>query len=111
LWQYELCVGMRQFNDRDGRWRVWLVQPGTAAARASGEIAEGWLCFESLETERRHRLMARNVPQGWDEGSDIILRQLLAKAKKASDGAVMTKTVAKQRRDLEDQARAASSSP
>ena len=99
---------MRQFNDRDGRWRVWLVQPGTSIAPSSGEIPEGWLVFESLENERRYRLTIRNVPDGWYEGSDIILRGLLAKAKKASDGSVMTKTVAKQRRELEDKARTAS---
>ena len=98
---------MRQFNDRDGRWRVWLI-PSEAASGAPTDVAvsdEGWLCFESVENDRRYRLPARNSPPGWDEGPDIILRQLLAKAKKASDGAVLTKTVSKQRRQMEDQAR------
>ncbi len=98
---------MRQFNDRDGRWRVWLIS-AEAAAHAAAEVSvseEGWLCFESLETERRHRLPARNAPANWDEGADIHLRQLLITAKKSSDGAVRSRNVAKQRRQIEDTAR------
>ncbi len=96
----------RQFNDRDGRWRVWII-PAAAAANAANDVAvseEGWLCFESLENDRRYRLPARNIPDGWYEGPDIILRQLLAKAKKATDGSVLTQAVSKQRRQMEDQA-------
>jgi hypothetical protein len=104
---------MREFNDRDGRWRVWMIT-SDVAAQLPAEVAispEGWLCFESLASERRYRLPARNVPAGWYEGSDIILRQLLSRAKKATDGGVTTKTVAKQRRGAEDTSRGDAAEP
>lgn len=98
---------MRQFTDRDGRWRVWAVNQA-AAESVTADVSispDGWLCFESVENDRRYRLAMRNVPAGWDEGSDIILRQLLTKAKKAVDSGVTSKSIAKQRRDLENGAR------
>lgn len=97
---------MREFRDRDGIWRVWLVVPPSDATPAVVEpFRSGWLCFEGAEGGRRWRLPVAQAPARWDEGSDIQLRQLLASARKAVKSAVTTKKAAEQRRDMEDDAR------
>ena len=99
-------MATREFTDRDGRWRVWKVQPSSSATGVRGNApSEGWLCFESVETQKRVRLPLREAKPDWYEGADIFLRQLLARTKKAPKDAVTTKTAAAQRRQVEDDAR------
>ncbi|HET9634855.1 MAG TPA: hypothetical protein VFP26_02910 [Gemmatimonadaceae bacterium] len=58
----------RAFVDPDGiKWQVWEIKPEVAdrlggAARVHPDLAEGWLCFESANGEKR-RLAP--VPADW----------------------------------------------
>ena len=53
--------GVREFSDSDGNlWRAWPVTPGVARTarktRDLGEFQQGWICFESLDSQTRRRL-------------------------------------------------------
>ena len=96
---------MREFLDKGVAWRVWRVIPPSSAPRTLAGPPEGWLCFEEAEGGRRFRLALSQVPPKWDEESDIQLRQLLIAARRAPPSGVTSKTIADQRRKLEDNAR------
>ena len=70
---------IREFSDPSGeRWRVWAVIPGQATSsspRNLGDLQNGWLAFESLDTGSKRRLA--EFPEGWMTMSDDELRELL----------------------------------
>ena len=97
---------MREFLDKGVAWRVWRVVPPSSAPRMiAGQPSEGWLCFEEVQAGKRHRLALSQVPPKWDEESDIQLRQLLIAARRTPPSGVTSKTIADQRRKIEDAAR------
>ena len=91
----------RQFNDGDGRlWEVWEVRPAAIERRQAedrrrhlrdfsdrrrggleltvlGELAEGWLTFQS--GAERFRLAP--IPEGWTHLTDATLIALMDKAR------------------------------
>lgn len=73
---------IREFTDASGeRWRVWAVIPGQATSsspRNLGDLQNGWLAFESLDTGAKRRLA--DFPEGWTTMSDDELRELLGDA-------------------------------
>lgn len=70
---------IREFRDASGTpWRVWAVTPGqatTTSPRNLGDLRNGWLAFESLETGAKRRLV--NFPADWMTMGDDELEQLL----------------------------------
>lgn len=73
---------IREFSDASGtRWRVWAVVPGqatTSSPRNLGELQNGWLAFESLDTGAKRRLA--QYPPGWVTLRDEELERLLESA-------------------------------
>lgn len=92
----------RQFKDeKQVSWEVWDVHPGEVERRLRKEreparsyralpderprgavardLADGWLCFESVEIKRR----LWPIPKGWERMDDVQLADLCAKAKDA----------------------------
>ncbi len=75
---------LRDFRDAEGReWRVWEVRPGstgrpTNPERYLGEYVNGWLAFESPQTEIRKRLP--NHPPEWFRMADADLGRFLPQA-------------------------------
>ena len=75
--------GVREFYDSDGHlWRAWPVTPGVARTarktRYLGEFQQGWICFESLDSQTRRRLPCTR--SRWDETDDTGLEALLREA-------------------------------
>ena len=75
--------GVREFYDSDGHlWRAWPVTPGVARSarktRYLGEFQQGWICFESLDSQTRRRLPCTR--SRWDETDDAGLESLLREA-------------------------------
>lgn len=89
---------IREFTDASGTpWRVWSVTPGqatTSSPRNLGDLRNGWLAFESLETGAKRRLV--NFPADWMTMTDRELEQLLDSAavarprKRGGDGEAST---------------------
>ena len=73
---------IREFTDSSGTsWRVWAVTPGqatTSSPRNLGDLRNGWLAFESLETGAKRRLA--EFPAGWTTLGDEDLERLLQAA-------------------------------
>ena len=75
--------GVREFSDSEGNlWRAWPVTPGVARTarqtRYLGEFQQGWICFESLDSQTRRRLPCAR--SRWDETDDAGLETLLRQA-------------------------------
>jgi hypothetical protein len=76
-------MAVRDFKDeKDVVWKAWpvlsaAIHPKTAAEDFLGDFAEGWLCFECSNGERRR--LAR-YPRNWDKLSDPELTTLLKAA-------------------------------
>jgi hypothetical protein len=75
----------RIFTDVRGvAWDVWDVVPRSAAGDAhhagptaiTGELARGWLAFQSPDARRR----LAPIPFAWDEASDEQLRRWCTEA-------------------------------
>lgn len=101
----------REYRDeQDVVWQVWDIHPLEVARRLrthgpeststgadvtglpnaspprtrtalSGELAEGWLCFESAREKRR----LWPIPSGWEYLSDVELTALCASAAQAPE--------------------------
>ena len=70
-------MGYREFIDSLGMmWKVWNTTP-LAGAVLQGEMKDGWLTFESMES-RLCRLAP--VPTNWEQLSTEQLEQLCAQA-------------------------------
>lgn len=87
---------LREFIDKSGtRWRVWDVYPSPRAPSApvdenvtpadaptvrrrfkNPELADGWLCFESLSERRR----VAPIPPGWELWDEPTLEKIVAHA-------------------------------
>ena len=73
---------IREIDDARGEhWRVWAVTPGQATRSSPqnlGELQNGWLAFESLDTGAKRRLV--DFPASWMTMDDDELRRLLESA-------------------------------
>lgn len=72
---------IREFDDATGtRWRVWAVVPGqaTTSPRNLGDLQNGWLAFESLDSGAKRRLA--EYPENWMMLADGDLERLLEAA-------------------------------
>lgn len=76
---------IREFHDRNGcHWRAWAVVPGqasTTSMRNLGDLANGWLAFESMSDSGKRRLA--KFPDDWMTLSDAELEGLLDAASEA----------------------------
>jgi hypothetical protein len=89
---------LREFADRLGKvWRVWSVTIDQAYVHELreaylGELAQGWLCFESNAERRR----LASFPEDWHLMTEGQLSALLERAKAAprrdSGGSEATRT-------------------
>ena len=79
-------MALREFTDeKGGEWKVWdvtaeQIHPKTKAEDYMHDLSDGWLFFEHADGEEKRRLCP--YPEGWEHGSDVDLRALLARAEK-----------------------------
>jgi hypothetical protein len=75
---------VREFRDSGGRpWRAWpvtpgLARPGRSTERLLGQLHQGWICFEALDSPARRRLPCTRAR--WVEVKDEELEGLLEQA-------------------------------
>lgn len=82
-------MAMREYTDGRGtRWTVWSVSsdalhPATRSEDFLRQFASGWLCFESVDGQKRRLI---EYPEGWDSLPDEALGELCKRAIPRSGG-------------------------